>query len=139
MLSPLGILEASLYVDDIERADAFYSNVLRLCRIRKKVEREVAYRLGETVLLLFRPQATGIQTDLPAHAAEGTGHLALRICDHEVDAWRAHLQNCGVNIEKEKQWKRGGVSIYFRDPDGNCVEVATAKVWPEAMKSDAEK
>jgi len=132
MLQPLGILEASLYVSDIERADAFYSNVLRLCRIRKKVEREVAYRLGETVLLLFRPDATAVQTDLPAHSAEGTGHLALSMRHHEIDTWRAHLQNCGVRIEHEKQWKRGGYSIYFRDPDGNCVELATANVWPDS-------
>jgi len=132
MLQPLGILEASLYVSDIERADDFYSNVLRLRRIRKKVEREVAYRLGETVLLLFRPEVTAVQTDLPAHSAEGTGHLALSMCHHQIDAWRAHLQHCGVKIEREKQWQRGGYSMYFRDPDGNCVELATANVWPDS-------
>jgi catechol 2,3-dioxygenase-like lactoylglutathione lyase family enzyme len=133
MLQPQGILEASLYVSDIERADEFYSGVLRLNRIRKKVEREVAYRLGETVLLLFRPDATRQQSNLPAHAAEGTGHLALKIGHPEIEAWRSHLQNCGVKIEKEKQWPRGGYSIYFRDPDSNCVELATADVWPDSL------
>jgi len=133
MLQPNGILEAALYVNDIERADAFYSEVLGLCRIRKKVEREVAYRLGETVLILFRPEVTRMQTDLPAHSAEGTGHLALCMSHHEIEAWRRHLQNCGVKIEKEKQWRRGGYSIYFRDPDGNCVELATANVWPDSF------
>jgi catechol 2,3-dioxygenase-like lactoylglutathione lyase family enzyme len=130
MLQPHGVLEASLYVGDIERADEFYSRVFRLRHIRKKIEREVAYRIGETVLILFRPDATRIQTAFPAHAAEGTGHLALCMSPNEIEAWRAHLQVCGVKIEQEKQWPRGGYSIYFRDPDGNCVELATANVWP---------
>lgn len=132
MLRPQGILEASLYVNDIERADAFYSKILHLCRIRKKAEREVAYRLGATVLILFHPEATRTQTDLPAHSAVGTGHLALCMHPQEIDAWRAHLQSCGVKIEREKQWQRGGYSIYFRDPDDNCVELATANVWPDS-------
>lgn len=135
MLQPHGVLEASLYVDDIERADEFYSRVFRLRHIRKKIEREVAYRIGETVLILFRPEATRRQTDLPAHAAEGTGHLALRMSPHEIEAWRAHLQSCDVKIEQEKQWPHGGHSIYFRDPDGNCVELATANVWPAPKMS----
>jgi catechol 2,3-dioxygenase-like lactoylglutathione lyase family enzyme len=130
MLQPHGILEASLYVSDIERADEFYSRVLRLASIRKKIEREVAYRLGETVLILFHPEATRHQTNLPSHYAEGTGHLAFRVGHQEIDVWRAHLQSCGVEIEKEITWPRGGRSIYFRDPDGNCVELATANVWP---------
>lgn len=135
MLQPHGILEASLYVSDIARADEFYSRVLRLASIRKKVEREVAYRLGETVLILFRPDATRQQTNFPPHAAEGTGHLAFRVCQQDIEAWLAHLQSCGVKIEKDITWPRGGRSIYFRDPDGNCVELATANVWPEPVSA----
>lgn len=131
MLQPHGILEASLYVSDIARADEFYSRVLRLASIRKKIEREVAYRLGETVLILFRPDATRQQTNFPPHSAEGTGHLAFRVCQQDIEAWLVHLQTCGVEIEKDITWPRGGRSIYFRDPDGNCVELATANVWPE--------
>ncbi len=133
MLQPHGILEASLYVRDITRADEFYSRVLRLASIRKKNEREVAYRLGETVLILFRPDATRQQTNFPPHSAEGTGHLAFRVCQQEIETWRAHLQSCGVEIEKDITWPRGGHSIYFRDPDGNCVELATANVWPDPL------
>jgi len=133
MLQPHGILEASLYVSDIARADEFYSRVLRLASIRKKIEREVAYRLGETVLILFRPDATRQQTNFPPHSAEGTGHLAFRVCQQDIEAWLVHLQTCGVEIEKDITWPRGGRSIYFRDPDGNCVELATANVWPDPL------
>jgi catechol 2,3-dioxygenase-like lactoylglutathione lyase family enzyme len=27
-------------------------------------------------------------------------------------------------------WRRGGTSLYFRDPDGHSVEVATPGLWP---------
>ena len=32
-------------------------------------------------------------------------------------------------IESEVNWDRGGTSIYFRDPEGHSVELATPGVW----------
>ncbi len=32
-------------------------------------------------------------------------------------------------IESEGRWPGGGYSIYFRDPAGNSIELATAAVW----------
>jgi catechol-2,3-dioxygenase len=34
-----------------------------------------------------------------------------------------------VPIEIEITWPGGGHSIYFRDPAGNSIELATAKTW----------
>jgi catechol 2,3-dioxygenase-like lactoylglutathione lyase family enzyme len=28
------------------------------------------------------------------------------------------------------QWEGGGTSLYFRDPDGRSVELATPGIWP---------
>jgi len=142
MLQTYGVLETSLYVSDIERADKFYSEVLRLPRVRKQIERELAYRCGDCILIFFRAEATRTQTHLPPHAAEGTGHLAFRIRREDIASWRSHLASCGVPIEQEIPWPRGGHSIYFRDPDGNCIELATVTVWPVSLahliKAEAE-
>jgi catechol 2,3-dioxygenase-like lactoylglutathione lyase family enzyme len=46
-----------------------------------------------------------------------------------MDAWRDHLAARGVDIEAEVQWPRGGHSLYFRDPAGNSLELASPRIW----------
>jgi len=46
-----------------------------------------------------------------------------------LDEWKKHLADHGVEIEKEVEWPKGGKSIYFRDPAGNSVELATRGLW----------
>jgi catechol 2,3-dioxygenase-like lactoylglutathione lyase family enzyme len=47
----------------------------------------------------------------------------------DLDAWKKRLRANNVEIESEVTWSRGGRSIYFRDPDGHSVELATSGVW----------
>ena len=54
---------------------------------------------------------------------------ALGVAAESLDAWRTHLAACGVAVEKELTWPRGGRSVYFRDPAGNSVELVTPGVW----------
>jgi catechol 2,3-dioxygenase-like lactoylglutathione lyase family enzyme len=35
----------------------------------------------------------------------------------------------GISIEAEIRWPRGGASVYVRDPAGNSVELAPARIW----------
>jgi catechol 2,3-dioxygenase-like lactoylglutathione lyase family enzyme len=53
--------------------------------------------------------------------------FAIAAADYE--AWRARLEACGVKIESEAKWERGGRSLYFRDPDGNLAELITPGIW----------
>ena len=43
--------------------------------------------------------------------------------------WEKHLAARGVAIEGATTWSRGGRSIYFRDPDGHLLELATPGLW----------
>jgi integrase len=45
------------------------------------------------------------------------------------DRWETHLASRGVVIEGRNDWERGGRSIYFRDPDGHLLELATPGLW----------
>ena len=129
-----GLLETGLYVDDVARSRAFYTRLFgfpvlieddRLCAL------DVA---GSAVLLLFRKGATTETVHLPGgaippHDGDGTLHYAFAIPAGDLEAWAQRLGAEGIEIESRFTWPLGGVSLYFRDPDGHLVELATPGVW----------
>jgi catechol 2,3-dioxygenase-like lactoylglutathione lyase family enzyme len=123
------VVETAIYVDDLDRAEAFYRDVLGLHVIGKEAGRHVFFRVGEGVLLAFNPEATLRGDVLPSHGARGPGHLALGVRAEALDAWRDRLGGHGIVIEKEVSWPRGGRSVYFRDPAGNSIELVTPGIW----------
>jgi catechol 2,3-dioxygenase-like lactoylglutathione lyase family enzyme len=135
MLRIRRILETALYVDDLQRAARFYCDLLG-ARVMFTDDRLVAIDAGEsTVLLLFRRGgsangATLPNGRIPPHDGSGPAHLALAIDAADLPAWEKKLQTAGVLIESRIRWERGGESLYFRDPDGHSVELATPGVWP---------
>jgi catechol 2,3-dioxygenase-like lactoylglutathione lyase family enzyme len=128
------VLETSLYVDDLERAARFYENVLRLKALTSD-SRFRAYNVGSaSVLLLFRRGAT-LETvrmpggTIPPHDGQGPLHIAFAIAADELVSWEERLGTHGIAIEGRTKWSRGGLSIYFRDPDGHLLELATPGLW----------
>jgi catechol 2,3-dioxygenase-like lactoylglutathione lyase family enzyme len=130
MASIVSLVETGIYVDDLDRAERFYRDVLGLELLGKEAGRHVFFRVGrDDVLLLFNAETTLRGDRLPAHGARGPGHFALGIADDDLDAWRERLSTHGVAIEQEVNWPRGGRSLYFRDPSGNSVELITPGLW----------
>lgn len=126
------VLESALYVDDLARARDFYRDILGLHVHAEATGRHVFLRCGSSMVLLFNPAQTehpDPDLALPTHGARGPGHLAWLVAADEMDAWRAVLRDHGIAIEKEHTWPSGGRSLYFRDPSGNSLELATASVW----------
>jgi len=128
------ILETSLYVDDLDRAEAFYATLFGLTRLIRD-ERMCAMAVPDRqVLLLFRrggstqPSRTPVGS-IPPHDAHGRQHLCFRIDIVDLDRWREALRDAGIAIESELNWPMRGTSLYFRDPDGHSLEVATAGLW----------
>ena len=66
---------------------------------------------------------------IPGHGGQGVLHVAFAIGKDELARWEAHLASRGVAIEGRNDWERGGHSIYFRDPDGHLLELATPGLW----------
>ncbi len=129
-----GLLETSLYAADLERTTAFYRDLFdfkALVESPRLVAFEVAAR---HVLLIFQAGATAddvkdARGTIPGHDGRGRLHLALSITAADCDAWRSRLDARGVALAGEYRWPRGGTSLYFRDPDGALVELATPGLW----------
>jgi catechol 2,3-dioxygenase-like lactoylglutathione lyase family enzyme len=128
------ILETALYVADLKRAAAFYSDVLGLPCIHED-HRMRAYDVGGNGVLLLFPEGQSLQPietpggPIPPHDGSGPMHVAFSVAADELEAWQRHLAAAGVALEGRTQWRRGGVSVYFRDPDGHLLEIATPGLW----------
>ena len=130
-----GVLETAVYVDDLDAAEDFYGRVLGLPRISRDRNRHVFFRCGTGVFLVFNAAVTAQEPSsvngapVPTHGARGPSHMAFRVRDDELAAWRERLARGHIAIESEIAWPRGGHSIYFRDPAGNSIELASPKLW----------
>jgi len=127
------VLETALYVDDLGRAAGFYADVLGLASLYED-DRLRAFAVGNSVLLLFRRGAS-LETikmpggTIPPHDGSGPLHVAFAVAADELVGWEARLRDHGVAVEGRTDWPRGGRSIYFRDPDGHLLELATPGLW----------
>ena len=129
-----GILETAIHTEDMARSRAFYEGVPGLAPIYGD-HRLSAYAVaGRDVLLVFRKGATGQTVTLPSgtipgHGGDGALHVAFAVGKDELDRWETHLDSHGIVVEGRNDWDRGGRSIYFHDPDGHLLELATPGLW----------
>ena len=137
------LLETALYVEDVAAVSRFYREVLGFAFLAGRDPdcpgpNEPGFMAlavpGGTVLLLFQTGRFTTPTQLPGgtippHDGRGQLHLAFAIDAAQLSAWRARFAEAGVPIEGEVRWARGGWSLYFRDPAGNLVELATPGLW----------
>jgi len=136
MTPPLSrILETSLYVADLQRSKQFYISTFGF-PVYLEEERMVGLGVpGEGILLLFRIGGSihpshapgGV---IPPHDASGHQHLCFAIPLASLDAWLRHLDQHAIAIESRVVQGHGGTSLYFRDPDGHSLEIATPGLWP---------
>ena len=128
MPSVHGILETSVYVDDLERSLHFYQNIFAF-ELIDSGERLYALAVsGRQVLLLFKKGASA-NLSSGSHDGDGTLHLAFAVPSADLAPWEDWLEQQGVAIELRRVWERGGHSLYFRDPDQHLIELATPGVW----------
>jgi catechol 2,3-dioxygenase-like lactoylglutathione lyase family enzyme len=129
-----GLLETSLYVENVQRSVEFYQTIFGF-PLLLNVERIAAFRVKEgQVLLLFKlggsvnpmPSSEGT---IPPHDGIGMTHIAFAIAAADLEGWRAWLAEHNLPIESTINWDSGSTSIYFRDPDQHLLELATPGIW----------
>jgi catechol 2,3-dioxygenase-like lactoylglutathione lyase family enzyme len=130
-----GVLETALYVEDLPSAVQFYRTLFHF-DILFSDDRACGMGVaGKQVFLLFKSGASNKphQTSggtIPPHDGAGQLHMAFSIAAAEFENWEKWLAQNGVNIESTIHWEEGGRSLYFRDPDGHLIELATPGTWP---------
>jgi catechol 2,3-dioxygenase-like lactoylglutathione lyase family enzyme len=85
-------------------------------------------------LLLFKKGASlqAVVTPggkIPPCDGSGNSHLAFPVAVSQLEDWEKRLLENGIAIESKVHWERRGQSLYFRDPDGNLLELATPGLW----------
>jgi catechol 2,3-dioxygenase-like lactoylglutathione lyase family enzyme len=130
-----GILETCLYAGDLESSIAFYQRLFGF-EVMARDDRFCAFNVeGRDVLLIFKrgastrpmPVPGGV---IPPHDGQGQLHMAFSIPALSLPGWESRLALQGVAIESTVKWPQGGMSLYFRDPDGHLIELATPGIWP---------
>ncbi len=125
----LGLDHVVLRVRDIERALAFYRDVLG-CALERSIEDIGLYQLraGRSLIDLVP-----VESELgrmggapPSSEGRNVDHIALRIDPFDPEALRAHLQAHGITpgeVARRYGAEGQGPSIYIGDPDGNTIEL----------------
>jgi len=126
---PRAVLETSLYAADLGAAEQFYAEVLGLEVLLRTEGNHVTFRCGPGVLHVFDPAASRERDGLPAHGADGPGHVAFAVPTDTLAAWRRHLRRAGIEVEHEETWGDGMRSLYVRDPAGHSVELVSEALW----------
>ena len=123
------IKETCLYVQDLDRSQSFYHDLLGLPVIEKKANKHVFFRAGTSVLLCFLPDDSGSKTDLPPHWASGSIHLAFEVSTADYESWKQKVRGAGIEIIHEQSWGDYLMSFYFKDPDGHLLEIVQEGMW----------
>jgi catechol 2,3-dioxygenase-like lactoylglutathione lyase family enzyme len=115
-----------LTVRDIEKTCDFYQRVLGMEVRAFGPDQRKALHFGRQKINLhqagheFEPKAL--------RPTPGSGDLCF-ITTQAIGAVERHVNDCGVAIEDGPVERTGAMgrmmSIYFRDPDGNLIEVST--------------
>jgi catechol 2,3-dioxygenase-like lactoylglutathione lyase family enzyme len=135
-----GIVESAVYVEDLDRSLRFYQD---LFGFEVEIHDDLICVLrvpGRQALILFpkriaaEPGRTSspagtVEGVIPPHGGSGRLHFAFGILAAELPAWERRLAERGIAIDGRVAWRRGGTSIYFRDPDDHLVELITPGLW----------
>lgn len=109
---------------------AFYGTTMGFPLHKELSPRWVEYRIGSSILALTE---RGGRFDDPAPPIGALSlQLAFRVAPHEVDLCAATLAERGVTIVSPPTDQAfGHRTLFFRDPDGNVLEIY-AEIFPRS-------
>jgi catechol-2,3-dioxygenase len=112
-MPPHGLLHIALLTSDLKKTEQFYTQVLGL---------KVAFRVSSYMVFLRSPGAKDlvnfVKSKKRVSPDHGLEHFGFKTTKDGLRRLVQRLQEREIEIEG----KRGKNAIYFRDPNGYCVE-----------------
>jgi len=111
-----------LFARDWPAMRKFYAEAMHFDVYHEIADNWIEFRVGGNILALAKPGL--IVPDQPPPTGVASVQLAFRVRKEEVDAAEAALRADGVTIvspSTDHRW--GHRTMFFRDPDGNLLEI----------------
>lgn len=117
---PSGINHITIRVNDIERSEEFYGEVLGFELIRKMGQSMAVYKIGEEDTLVIVEAETSYD---PNSRDFRVDHFGFYLgSDEEVDEMASYLRENEVTILSGPANRKKGRFVFASDPDGNLIE-----------------
>ncbi len=111
-----------IFVRDMAAMRRLYEDILGFPLLRELSPGWIEYRVGGNTLALARPSLTA--ADVPTPHGSASLQLAFKVSAPEVDRCADELVRQGVNLlSPPTDQVFGHRTLFFRDPDGNLLEV----------------
>ena len=111
-----------IFVRDMAAMRRFYEDTLGFSLLRELSPGWIEYRVGDNTLALARPRLTA--ADAPTPNGSASLQLAFKVSVPDVDQCATELVRQGVALlSPPTDQVFGHRSLFFRDPDGNLLEI----------------
>lgn len=119
--SPTGINHITIRVNDINRAEEFYGDLLGFEQIRKMGQSMTVYQVGEEDTLVLVEAETSYD---PTSRDYRVDHFGFYVESPEkVDELADFFRENEVTILSGPANRKRGRFVFISDPDGNMIEI----------------
>ncbi len=120
-----GLRHLALIVNHYDAMKRFYTEVLGFAVEWEPDADNVYLTSGIDNLALHRSPVANREPASTGPTPGSLDHLGIVVrAAEDVDQWAAFLESCGVVIDAAPRTHRDGArSCYFRDPDGNRIQI----------------
>lgn len=117
---PTGLNHITLRVNNIERSEHFYGDILGFT-LEKKMGRSMAvYRIGEDSIVIVEAE-TSYDKSSRDYRVDHFGFFVET--PEQVDAVSQKFRENGVTILSGPANRKNGRFVFISDPDGNMIEI----------------
>ncbi|MCZ8314446.1 VOC family protein [Phreatobacter sp.] len=111
-----------ILVRDMDAMRDFYGRIMGFALDRELAPNWIEYRVGGNSLTLARPSR--VVGDKPTPPGSASLQLAFKVSVADVDRCAAALVRNGITlVEPPTDQSFGHRTLFFRDPDGNLLEI----------------